>query len=207
MTEGGGMIRVLLADDHLLIREALVLLLETEDGIDVVADVGRGDDAVARARELRPDVAVLDIDMPGMDGLAAAERLSRDLPGCRLIVVTAHGRPGNLRRAMAAGVRGFLGKDTPGAQLARVIRQVAGGARHIDPQLAADALAAEECPLTPRELDALRAAADGSPISRIARSLGLSEGTVRNYLSSTVIKLSADNRHSAVRVARDRGWI
>ncbi|WP_116026381.1 response regulator transcription factor [Thermomonospora umbrina] len=201
------MIRVLLADDHLLIREALVLLLETEDGIDVVADVGRGDDAVARARELRPDVAVLDIDMPGMDGLAAAERLSRDLPGCRLIVVTAHGRPGNLRRAMAAGVRGFLGKDTPGAQLARVIRQVAGGARHIDPQLAADALAAEECPLTPRELDALRAAADGSPISRIARSLGLSEGTVRNYLSSTVIKLSADNRHSAVRVARDRGWI
>jgi two-component system response regulator DesR len=201
------MIRVLLADDHLLIREALVLLLETEDGIEVVADVGRGDEAVDRARALRPDVAVLDIDMPGMDGLAAAERLSRDLPGCKLIIVTAHGRPGNLRRAMAAGVRGFLGKDAPGAELARVIRQVAGGARYIDPQLAADALAAEECPLTPRELDALRAAADGSPVSRIARAMGLSEGTVRNYLSSAVTKLSADNRHTAVRAARDRGWI
>ncbi|SEG15500.1 two component transcriptional regulator, LuxR family [Thermomonospora echinospora] len=201
------MIRVLLADDHLLIREALVLLLETEDGIEVVADVGRGDEAVERVRTLRPDVAVLDIDMPGMDGLAAAERLSREAPGCRLIIVTAHGRPGNLRRAMAAGVRGFLGKDAPGAQLATVIRQVAGGARYIDPQLAADALAAEECPLTPRELDALRAAADGAPISRIARGMGLSEGTVRNYLSAAVTKLGADNRHAAVRAARDHGWI
>lgn len=201
------MIRVLLADDHLLIREALVLLLETEEGIEVVADVGRGDEAVEQARALRPDVAVLDIDMPGMDGLAAAERLSREVPSCRLIIVTAHGRPGNLRRAMAAGVRGFLGKDAPGSRLAEVIRQVAGGARYIDPQLAADALAAEECPLTPRELDALRAAADGSPISKIARSMGLSEGTVRNYLSSAVTKLGADNRHAAVRAARDRGWI
>ncbi|ACY97200.1 MULTISPECIES: response regulator transcription factor [Thermomonospora] len=201
------MIRVLLADDHLLIREALVLLLETEEGIEVVADVGRGDEAVEQARALRPDVAVLDIDMPGMDGLAAAERLSREVPSCRLIIVTAHGRPGNLRRAMAAGVRGFLGKDAPGSRLAEVIRQVAGGARYIDPQLAADALAAEECPLTPRELDALRAAADGSPISKIARSMGLSEGTVRNYLSAAVTKLGADNRHAAVRAARDRGWI
>src|SRR5437868_4445796 len=177
------MIRVLLADDHLLIREALVLLLETEDGLEVVGDVGRGDEAVARALELKPDVAVLDIDMPGMDGLAAAERLSTELPGTRLVIVTAHGRPGNLRRAMAAGVRGFLGKDAPGAQLARVIRQVAEGVRYIDPHLAADALAAEECPLTPRELQTLRAAADGAPVTRIARALSLSEGTVRNYLS------------------------
>jgi two-component system response regulator DesR len=201
------LIRVLLADEHLLIREALALLLGTEDDIEVVADVGRGDEAVARALELKPDVAVLDIDMPGMDGLAAAERLAADLPGTRLVIVTAHGRPGNLRRAMAAGVRGFLGKDAPGAQLARVVRQVHEGFRYIDPQLAADALAAEECPLTPRELDALRAAADGTPISKIARILGLSEGTVRNYLSAAVTKLGVDNRHAAVRAARDRGWL
>jgi two-component system response regulator DesR len=201
------LIRVLLADDHLLIREALALLLGTDDDIEVVADVGRGDEAVARALELKPDVAVLDIDMPGMDGLAAAERLAADLPGTRLVIVTAHGRPGNLRRAMAAGVRGFLGKDAPGAQLARVVRQVHEGFRYIDPQLAADALAAEECPLTPRELDALRAAADGTPISKIARILGLSEGTVRNYLSAAVTKLGVDNRHAAVRAARDRGWL
>jgi len=201
------MIRVLLADDHLLIREALVLLLETEDGLEVVADVGRGDEAVVRALELKPDVAVLDIDMPGMDGLAAAERLASELPGTRLVIVTAHGRPGNLRRAMAAGVRGFLGKDAPGAQLARVIRQVAEGVRYIDPQLAADALAAEECPLTPRELDTLRAAADGAPVSRIARALGLSEGTVRNYLSAAVTKLGVDNRHAAVQAARHQGWL
>jgi two-component system, NarL family, response regulator DesR len=201
------MIRVLLADDHLLIREALVLLLGTEEGLEVVADVGRGDEAVARALELKPDVAVLDIDMPGLDGLAAAERLACELPAARLVIVTAHGRPGNLRRAMAAGVRGFLGKDAPGAQLATVIRQVHAGARYIDPQLAADALAAEECPLTPRELDTLRAAADGAPVSKIARGLGLSEGTVRNYLSAAVTKLHADNRHAAVKAARDLGWL
>lgn len=201
------MIKVLLADDHALIREALALLLGAEQGIEVVADVGRGDEAVERALALRPDVCVLDIDMPGLDGLAAAERLAHDLPGCRLVIVTAHGRPGNLRRAMAAGVRGFLGKDTPGARLAQVVRQVHEGTRYIDPQLAADALAADECPLTPRELDALRAAADGSPVSRIARGLGLSEGTVRNYLSAAVTKLGAANRHAAVQTARDLGWL
>ncbi|GAA3230489.1 response regulator transcription factor [Actinocorallia longicatena] len=201
------MIRVLLADDHHMVREALALLLGTEDGIEVVADVGRGDEAVERALKLRPDVCVLDIDMPGLDGLTAAEHLSKSLPSCRLVIVTGHGRPGNLRRAMAAGVRGFLGKDTPGSRLAEVIEQVHAGARYIDPQLAADALAAEECPLTPRELDALRAAADGSPISRIARALSLSEGTVRNYLSAAVTKLNADNRHAAVQSARDRGWL
>lgn len=201
------MIRVLLADDHHLVREALALLLGTEDGIEVVVDVGRGDEAVEQALKHRPDIAVLDIDMPGLDGLSAAERISRDLPSCRVVIVTGHGRPGNLRRAMAAGVRGFLGKDTPGSRLAEVIKQVHEGARYIDPQLAADALAAEECPLTPRELDALRAAADGSPVTRIARSLGLSEGTVRNYLSAAVIKLNVQNRHAAVQSARDRGWL
>jgi two-component system response regulator DesR len=201
------MIRVLLADDHLLIREALVLLLDTEDDLQVVADVGRGDHAVERALALKPDVAVLDIDMPGMDGLAVAQHLSRELPGTRLVSLTGHGRPGNLRQAMAAGVRGFLGKDTPGARLAQVIRQVHEGARYIDPQLAADALAADECPLTPRELETLRAAADGSPVSRIARGLGLSQGTVRNYLSAAVTKLGVDNRHAAVKAARDLGWL
>ena len=201
------MIRVLLADDHLLIREALVLLLGTEDDIEVIADVGRGDHAVEKALALKPDVAVLDIDMPGMDGLAVAEHLSKELPSTRLVIVTGHGRPGNLRRAMAAGVRGFLGKDIPGARLAQVIRQVYEGTRYIDPQLAADALAAEECPLTPRELETLRAAADGSPVSRIARGLGLSEGTVRNYLSAAVTKLGVDNRHAAVKAARDLGWL
>ncbi|MGI8332843.1 response regulator [Actinomadura scrupuli] len=201
------MIRVLLADDHLLIREALVLLLGTEDDIEVVADVGRGDHAVERALALKPDVAVLDIDMPGMDGLAVAQHLSKELPGTRLVIVTGHGRPGNLRQAMAAGVRGFLGKDTPGARLAQVIRQVHEGARYIDPQLAADALAADECPLTPRELETLRAAADGAPVSRIARGLGLSQGTVRNYLSAAVTKLGVDNRHAAVKAARDLGWL
>jgi two-component system response regulator DesR len=201
------MIKVLLADDHHMVREALALLLGTEDGIEVIADVGRGDEAVTQALKLRPDVAVLDIDMPGMDGLSAAERLSRELPGCKVVIVTGHGRPGNLRRAMAAGVRGFLGKDTPGSRLAQVIKQVYDGARYIDPQLAADALAADECPLTPRELDALRAAADGSPVSRIARTLGLSEGTVRNYLSAAVTKLGTDNRHTAVQAARDLGWL
>jgi two-component system response regulator DesR len=201
------MIRVLLADDHLLIREALVLLLGTEGDIEVVADVGRGDQAVEQALALKPDVTVLDIDMPGMDGLAVAQHLSKELPGTRLVILTGHGRPGNLRQAMAAGVRGFLGKDTPGARLAQVIRQVYEGARYIDPQLAADALAADECPLTPRELETLRAAADGSPVARIARSLGLSEGTVRNYLSAAVTKLGADNRHAAVKAARDLGWL
>ncbi|GAB3663013.1 response regulator transcription factor [Actinocorallia lasiicapitis] len=201
------MIRVLLADDHHMVREALALLLGTEDGIEVIADVGRGDEAVDRAMALRPDVCVLDIDMPGLDGLTAAERLNRSLPSCKVVIVTGHGRPGNLRRAMAAGVRGFLGKDTPGSRLAEVIKQVHEGARYIDPQLAADALAAEECPLTPRELDALRAAADGSPISRIARTLNLSEGTVRNYLSAAVTKLNTTNRHTAVQAAQSRGWL
>jgi len=201
------MIKVLLADDHHMVREALALLLGTEDGIEVIADVGRGDEAVAQALKLLPDVAVLDIDMPGMDGLSAAERLSLELPACKVVIVTGHGRPGNLRRAMAAGVRGFLGKDTPGSRLAEVIKQVYDGARYIDPQLAADALGAEECPLTPRELDALRAASDGSPVSRIARTLGLSEGTVRNYLSAAVTKLGTDNRHTAVQAARELGWL
>ncbi|RJL34408.1 response regulator transcription factor [Bailinhaonella thermotolerans] len=201
------MIRLLLAEDHHLVRGAFVALLGAEPGIEVVGETGRGDEAVRLARELRPDVAILDIDMPGLDGLEAAERISREAPGCRVVIVTGHGRPGYLRRAMAAGARGFVGKDNPASVLATVIRQVHDGGRYIDPDLAADALTMRECPLTPRELDTLRAAAGGAPVSRIARELHLSEGTVRNYLSSAVTKLEAENRHAAVRRARDMGWL
>ncbi|WP_188192706.1 response regulator transcription factor [Nonomuraea sp. SYSU D8015] len=201
------MIKLLLAEDHHLVRGAFVALLGAEPGIEVVAETGRGDEAVRLAVELRPDVAMLDIDMPGLDGLAAAERIAQEAPGCRVMIVTAHGRPGYLRRAMAAGVRGFVGKDNSAAALAKVIKQVHDGGRYIDPELAADALTMEECPLTPRELDTLRAASGGAPVSRIARELSLSEGTVRNYLSSAVTKLAVENRHAAVRRARDMGWL
>ncbi|MGI5491278.1 response regulator [Microtetraspora malaysiensis] len=201
------MIKLLLAEDHHLVRGAFVALLGTEPGIEVVGETGRGDEAVRLARELRPDVSMLDIDMPGLDGLSAAEQINREVPGCRVVIVTGYGRPGYLRRAMAAGVRGFVGKDTPAATLAKIIRQVHEGGRYIDPELAADALSMRECPLTPREVDALRAAATGVPVSRMARELGLSEGTVRNYLSSAVTKLAVENRHAAVRRARDMGWL
>ncbi|MGW0478705.1 response regulator [Nonomuraea sp. NPDC003214] len=201
------MIKLLLAEDHHLVRGAFVALLGIEPGIEVVAETGRGDEAVRLAVELRPDVAMLDIDMPGLDGLAAAELIGAQVPGCRIVIVTGHGRPGYLRRAMAAGVRGFVGKDNPATTLAKVIRQVHDGGRYIDPELAADALSSQECPLTPRELDTLRAASGGAPVSRIARELSLSEGTVRNYLSSAVTKLAVENRHAAVRRARDLGWL
>ncbi|MFI7449080.1 response regulator [Nonomuraea sp. NPDC049714] len=201
------MIKLLLAEDHHLVRGAFVALLGAEPDIEVVAETGRGDEAVRLAVELRPDVAMLDIDMPGLDGLTAAERIHQDAPGCQVVIVTGHGRPGYLRRAMAAGVRGFVGKDNPAAALAKVIRQVHEGGRYIDPELAADALSMRECPLTPRELDTLRAASSGAPVSRIARELSLSEGTVRNYLSSAVTKLAVENRHTAVRRARDMGWL
>jgi two-component system response regulator DesR len=203
----GRVITLLLAEDHHLVRGAFVALLGAEPGIEVVAETGRGDEAVRLAGELRPDVAMLDIDMPGLDGLAAAERIAEVAPACKVVIVTGYGRPGYLRRAMAAGVRGFVGKDNPAATLAQVIRQVHEGGRYIDPELAADALTMRECPLTPRELDTLRAAASGAPVSRIARELHLSEGTVRNYLSSAVTKLAVENRHTAVRRARDMGWL
>ncbi|MEV4169662.1 MULTISPECIES: response regulator transcription factor [unclassified Nonomuraea] len=196
--------RVLLADDEHLIRGAIAALLDLEDGIEVVAQVGRGDEVMAAVAEHRPDVAVLDIEMPGMDGLSAAEQISSQ---CKIVILTSLGRPGYLRRAMAAGVSGFLGKDASAEELAMAIRKVQGGGRYLDAELAAAAMAAGDSPLTERERDALRLAGDGATISRIAAELHLTEGTVRNYLSSAMTKLNAQNRLEAIRTAQRMGWL
>ncbi|MEO3869059.1 response regulator transcription factor [Nonomuraea sp. B12E4] len=196
--------RVLLADDEHLVRGAIAALLDLEEGIEVVAQVGRGDEVVAAVAEHRPDVAVLDIEMPGMDGLSAAEQISAQ---CKIVILTSLGRPGYLRRAMAAGVSGFLGKDASAEELAMAIRKVQGGGRYLDAELAAAAMAAGDSPLTERERDALRLAGDGATISKIAGELHLTEGTVRNYLSSAMTKLNAQNRLEAIRTAQRMGWL
>ncbi|SPL91260.1 putative two-component system response regulator [[Actinomadura] parvosata subsp. kistnae] len=195
---------MLLADDEHLIRGAIAALLDLEDGIEVVAQVGRGDEVVAAVAEHRPDVAVLDIEMPGIDGLSAAEQISSQ---CKIVILTSLGRPGYLRRAMAAGVSGFLGKDASAEELAMAIRKVQAGGRYLDAELAAAAMAAGDSPLTERERDALRLAAEGATISRIAGELHLTEGTVRNYLSSAMTKLNAQNRLEAIRTAQRMGWL
>ncbi|WP_347565499.1 response regulator transcription factor [Nocardioides sp. IC4_145] len=200
-------IRVLLADDENLIREALAQMLALEDDLEVVAQAADGPEAVAAAVHAGVDVAVLDLQMPDLDGIAVAERLARDLPACGTVIVTSHGRPGHLKRALAAGVRGFLPKTTSAATLARVVRTVHGGGRYVDPDLATEAIAAGDSPLTPREADVLELAADGAPVDEIAARASLSPGTVRNYLSSAVTKLGAANRHDACAVARRMGWI
>ncbi|MGN9782904.1 response regulator transcription factor [Nonomuraea sp. ZG12] len=196
--------RVLLADDEHLIRGAIAALLDLEDGIEVVAQVGRGDQILAAVAEHRPDVAVLDIEMPGMDGLSAAEQISSL---CKIVILTSLGRPGYLRRAMAAGVSGFLGKDASAEELAMAIRKVQSGGRYLDAELAAAAMAAGDSPLTDRERDALRLAGDGHTIARIAADLHLTEGTVRNYLSNAMTKLNAQNRLEAIRTAQRMGWL
>ncbi len=196
--------RVLLADDEHLIRGAIAALLDLEDGIEVVAQVGRGDEVVAAVAEHRPDVAVLDIEMPGMDGLSAAEQISAQ---CKIVILTSLGRPGYLRRAMAAGVSGFLGKDASAEELAMAIRKVMAGGRYLDAELAAAAMAAVDSPLTDRERDALRLAGEGATIARIAGELHLTEGTVRNYLSSAMTKLGAQNRLEAINTAQRMGWL
>ncbi|GGP09687.1 response regulator transcription factor [Nonomuraea glycinis] len=196
--------RVLLADDEHLIRGAIAALLDLEEGIEVVAQVGRGDEVLAAVAEHRPDVAVLDIEMPGMDGLSAAEQISSL---CKIVILTSLGRPGYLRRAMAAGVSGFLGKDASAEELAMAIHKVQSGGRYLDAELAAAAMAAGDSPLTDRERDALRLAGDGHTISRIAAELHLTEGTVRNYLSSAMTKLNAQNRLEAIRTAQRMGWL
>ena len=200
-------IRLLLADDQVLVRQALAALLELEDDFEVVAEVGRGDQVVDAARRARPDVALLDIEMPGLDGLAAAAALAQELPDVRVIILTTFGRPGHLRRAMESGALGFVVKDAPAEQLADAVRRVAAGGRVVDPALAAATLAGGASPLTGRERDVLVAARGGATVADIAKALFLSEGTVRNYLSAAIAKTGVRNRIEAVRVADDRGWL
>jgi two-component system response regulator DesR len=201
------MVRLLLADDQELIRSALAALLGLQQDFEVVASVGRGDEVVAAAREHSPDVALLDIEMPGIDGLAAAAVLAQEVPECRSLILTTFGRPGYLRRAMESGACGFVVKDAPPEQLADAIRRVAAGERVVDPALAAESLARGVSPLTARERDVLVAARPGATVSEIADKLVLSEGTVRNYLSSAIAKTGARNRVEAVRTADERGWL
>jgi two-component system response regulator DesR len=196
-----------LADDQTLVRTALATLLELEDDFEVAAQVGRGDEVVGAALSVRPDVALLDIEMPGMDGLAAAAALAHELPTCRTVTLTAFGRPGYLRRAMEAGASGFVVKDAPAEQLADAVRRVASGERVVDPALAAATLAGGASPLTGRERDVLVASRDGATVADIAAKLFLSEGTVRNYLSAAIAKTGVRNRLEAVRVADQRGWL
>jgi two-component system response regulator DesR len=200
-------IRLLLADDQTLVRSALATLLELEDDFRVVAQVGRGDEVVAAALDARPQVALLDIEMPGLDGLAAAAALRSEVPGCRTIILTSFGRPGYLRRAMEAGVSGFVVKDAPAEQLADAVRRVADGERVVDPALAAATLAGGPSPLTGRERDVLAASRDGATVADIAAKLFLSEGTVRNYLSAAIAKTGVRNRVEALRAADERGWL
>jgi len=200
-------IRLLIADDQALVRGALSALLGLEHDIEVVAEVGRGDDVVEAALRTAADVAILDIEMPGMDGIAAASALRDAAPACRSLIVTTFGRPGYLTRAMRAGAAGFVVKDTPAAQLADAVRRVSQGLRVVDPALAADSLAQGDSPLTERETDVLAVARAGGSIADIAGSLHLSEGTVRNHLSSAIGKTGARNRADAVRVADENGWL
>lgn len=201
------MIKLLLADDQALVRGALAALLDLEPDLTVVSQVGRGDEVVSAAEKDHPDVALLDVEMPGLDGIAATAALRNAVPDCRVLVVTTFGRPGYLRRAMEAGASGFVVKDTPAAQLADAVRRVHSGLRVVDPTLAAETLVAGTSPLTSRENDVLNAARDGGTVADIARSLHLSEGTVRNHLSAAIGKTGARTRAEAVRIAVENGWL
>lgn len=200
------MIRVLLADDEAMIRSALAALLRLEDDIDVVAECADGTEAVARALEVEPDVCVLDLEMPGLDGVDVAAQLSRRIAS-RFVVVTRHARPGVLRRALSSGVAGFLPKSRGADEVAEVVRKVAVGGRYVDPEIAADALTDERCPLTPRELDVLRVGRRGETTGQIARTLSLAPGTVRNHISVVLGKLGVETRQQAVLLAEEKGWI
>ena len=201
------MIRLLLADDQALVRGALAALLDLESDLEVVAEVSRGDEVVAAAVANRADVALLDVEMPGADGIAATAELRRALPSCRVLVVTTFGRPGYLRRAMEAGASGFVVKDTPARQLAEAVRRVHAGLRVLDPALAEESLVSGASPLTARETEVLRAARGGDTVADLAAELHLSEGTVRNHLSSAIGKTGARNRAEAVRMAEEHGWL
>jgi len=201
------MIRILLAEDQAMVRGALVALLSLEADMEIVAEVARGDEVVAAALAAQPDVALLDIEMPGCDGLTAAAQVHAQLPTCRILILTTFGRPGYLRRAMESGVVGFLLKDAPAAQLSSAIRRAMAGERVVDPTLAVSALSDGVSPLTERERDVLAAVAHGASIAEVAASLYLSEGTVRNYLSVAMQKLNAHNRIEAAHIAEEKGWL
>lgn len=190
-----------------MVRGALAALLRLEGDIEVVGEVARGDEIVAAARTLRPDVALLDIELPGLDGLTAAALLSKALPSCRVVVLTTFGRSGYLRRALASGAVGFLLKDAPATELAKVIRRVMNGERVVDPELALSALSEGDNPLTARECEVLAAAVNGASIAKLAVRLRLSEGTVRNHLSLAIQKLGVNNRIEAARLAERKGWL
>ena len=201
------MIRVLLADDENLIRSALAALLALEEDLEVVAQAASGAEALAMARAHTPDVAVLDLQMPDRDGISVAGEPATVLPGCAVVIVTGHGRAGHLKRALEAGVRGFLPKTVSAPVLTDVVRTVHRGGRYVDPELAAEAISAGDSPLTPREADVLELAAGGAPVDEIAARAHLSPGTVRNHLSAAAAKLGVPNRHAAVEAARRFGWI
>jgi two-component system response regulator DesR len=200
-------IRVLIAEDQAMVRGALASLLSLEDDIEVVAEVGRGDRVLAAARARDVDVALLDIEMPGKDGIAAAAELKARLPACRVLILTVFGRPGYLRKAVDAGVSGFLLKDAPPAELASAIRRTAKGEKVVDPELALAALSEGSSPLTPRERDVLAMSVRGASVEEVARSLHLTNGTVRNHLSIAIQKLNARNRLEAARIAEEKGWL
>ena len=200
-------VRVLIAEDQTMVREALAALLSLEEDIEIVAEAPRGDEVVPAALDSLPDVALLDIEMPGGDGLGVAAALKERLPSCRVIILTTFGRAGYLKRAMESGAVGFLLKDAPASELASAIRRVMAGERVVDPGLAAAALSEGDNPLTERERDVLAASANGATIEDIAHKLYLSEGTVRNYLSTAIKKLGARNRVEAARLAEEKGWL
>ncbi|KOX13664.1 LuxR family transcriptional regulator [Saccharothrix sp. NRRL B-16348] len=196
----------MLADDEELIRVAVAALLGLEPDIEVVAQAGDGREAVRAALAHRPDVAVVDLQMPGLDGFEVTASLASALPACAVVILTGRGKPPHLQRALSAGAKGFLPKGSPGGTLADVVRRVHGGARYVDPELAADALTTPPCPLTPRELEVLRLAEYDTPVAVIARRTHLSAGTVRNYLAAAVAKLGAASRSEAYLTAHDNGW-
>lgn len=201
------MIRVIIADDETLLRDALEAILSLQSDIEVVTVAASGTETIAQINHHQPDVALLDLQMPGADGIEVVEAVRTSSPATRSIILTSHARPGHLKRALEAGARGFVPKTTSAKMLAEVIRKVHEGGRYVDPEISAEAIAAGDSPLTPREADVLELAAGGAPAEEIAERAHLSVGTVRNYLSSAAHKLGAPNRHVAVEVARSRGWI
>ena len=200
------MIRVLIADDEAMIRSALAALLRLEPDIDIVAECADGEHALAEATRLKPDVCLLDLEMPGLDGVEVAERLHR-VVATRCLVITRHARPGVLRRALSVGVAGFVPKSRGADEVAEIIRRVAAGGRYVDPEIAADALSDQRSPLTDRELDVLRVGRRGETTGQVARALSLAPGTVRNHVSSIIAKLGVRTRQQAVLMAEERGWI